>query len=75
MGKLVSELGRVIDGDLTGLVKHKWLNIVKMTTFIACKLTEAMENKCNKTSSDVLVTGRVSRKIIIEIKAKTSSCL
>ena len=61
MEKMVSELGRIIEGDLTVSVKSKWLNIVKMTTFIACKLTEAMESKYSKTSADVLQTGRVSR--------------
>lgn len=60
MGKLVSELGRIIDGDLNSSMKHKWVNVVKMNTFIACKLTEALENKCSKASADVLVTGRVS---------------
>lgn len=61
MGKLVSEVGHIIDGDLTGSSKAKWLNIIKMTTFIACKLIDAMENKYNNTS-DILVTGKGRKK-------------
>ncbi|KAG0724408.1 Condensin complex subunit 1 [Chionoecetes opilio] len=64
MGELVSKLGRITNGDVTGPLKLKWLNIVKMTTFIACKLTEAMENKYNKTSADVVVTGRGKKKAV-----------
>lgn len=63
MEKLVSNLGRTIDGDLSGSMKHKWVNVVKMNTFIACKLTEALETKFNKASADIIVTGRVSSSV------------
>lgn len=60
MGKLVTDLSSITYGDLSGSMKHKWVNVVKMNTFIACKLTEALETKYNKASADILITGRVS---------------
>lgn len=68
MEKLVSNLGRTIDGDLNGSMKHKWVNVVKMNTFIACKLTEALETKFNKASADIIVTGRVSSSVRMYIR-------
>lgn len=67
MGKLVSELSRIIEGDLNGSMKSKWVNVLKMTTFIACKLTEALEAKYHKASADILVTGRVSNEQLFKV--------
>lgn len=63
MGKLVSELGHIIDSDLNGSMKHRWVNVLKMNTFIACKLTEALETKCSKASEDIIVPRRVSNSV------------
>nr|XP_053639720.1 condensin complex subunit 1-like [Cherax quadricarinatus] len=63
MAKVTAELSLLLDGgDLSGRDKHRWLNILKMTTYLACNLTEAFENKHNKPTTDTVLTGKARKK-------------
>lgn len=62
MSKVTAELALLLDeGDLSSKERHQWLNVLKMTTYIACNLTESFENEYNKPSTDTLVLGKVSQ--------------
>ncbi|XP_047488430.1 condensin complex subunit 1-like isoform X2 [Penaeus chinensis] len=63
MSKVTAELALLLDeGDLSAKERHQWLNVLKMTTYIACNLTESFENEYNKPSTDTLVLGKQGRK-------------
>ncbi|XP_042876759.1 condensin complex subunit 1-like [Penaeus japonicus] len=63
MSKVTAELALLLDeGDLSSKERHQWLNVLKMTTYIACNLTESFENEYNKPSTDTLVLGKQGRK-------------
>lgn len=60
MSKVTAELALLLDeGDLSTKERHQWLNVLKMTTYIACNLTESFENEYNKPSTDTLLLGKV----------------
>nr|XP_045604996.1 condensin complex subunit 1-like [Procambarus clarkii] len=62
MGKLSAELALLLDGEMSGREKHNWLNVLKMTTYLACNLTEAFENNYNKPTTDTLLLGKARKK-------------
>ncbi|ROT63466.1 hypothetical protein C7M84_018678 [Penaeus vannamei] len=63
MSKVTAELALLLDeGDLSAKERHQWLNVLKMTTYIACNLTESFENEYNKPSTDTLLLGKQGRK-------------
>ncbi|XP_068224486.1 condensin complex subunit 1 [Palaemon carinicauda] len=63
MTKLASEISPVVEGnDMSSSERLTWLNIVKMTTYIACTLTEAFEKHSNKPSLDTALATKGRKK-------------
>lgn len=65
MSRVTAELALLLDErDMSGREKHCWLNVLKMTTYLACNLTEAFENNHNKLTTDTLLLGKVSNNCL-----------
>ncbi|XP_042208169.1 condensin complex subunit 1-like [Homarus americanus] len=63
MAKMTAELALVLDErDMSSSEKLRWLNILKMNTYLACNLTEAFENDYNKPTTDTLLLGKGRKK-------------
>ncbi|XP_064081670.1 condensin complex subunit 1-like [Macrobrachium nipponense] len=61
--KLSSEISPVVDeNDMSSSDRHRWLNILKMTTYIACTLTEAFEKHSNKPTLDTALITKGRKK-------------
>ena len=60
MNRMTLDVAKVLDeGDISPDDRKSWLNILKMTTYIASHLTEAFEKQHNKPTIDTLATGKV----------------
>ncbi|KAK4295273.1 hypothetical protein Pmani_032152 [Petrolisthes manimaculis] len=60
---LLKELeGKLDEENISGSEKHQWLNILKMTTYLACNLMEAFEKNHNKPTIDTIQIGKSRKK-------------